>query len=363
VKVGQFFNFVVPDPLPVNALNYPAMKKQLLLTSAFALSAIGAWAQCNPCQIPFVASSQATGNSASVTIPVPSGVQAGHVMIAAIHIGWCNSGPTVTAPNGWILINHTSNTGPGCGSSNTTKQLHTFYKVATSTEPSNYTFTGNSSNQAYVGGIVAYSGVNTSNPVNASSNHGMQELCANIVANSVTTTAACTRLVAVFFCSVNSSATNIVPQNSLTERVDVSTTGNNPWGNENMEISDELMTSMGATGNKTAALTGCSGNSWVTGAQLIALNCDLSTGSGDLSLPGMASVSPNPSAGTVNLELGNWKGGKASVEMYNALGEKMFSSPLSQAWTKFEFSHLPKGIYFLKVVTAEGTVTKKVVLE
>src|SRR5687767_11325517 len=124
------------------------MKKQIFTLLLLVLSVARASAQCSPCTIPFVASSQAIGNSASVTIAKPTGVAQNDVMIAAIHIGWCNSGPTVTPPNGWTLINHTSNTGPGCGSGNTSKQLHTFYKVVSNVEPPNYTFTGNASNQA-----------------------------------------------------------------------------------------------------------------------------------------------------------------------------------------------------------------------
>jgi hypothetical protein len=338
------------------------MKKHLLTIVAIALAVAEAGAQCSPCSIPFVASSQATGNSASVTINKPNGVQPGDVMVAAIHHGWCNNGPSVTPPTGWTLIANTSNTGPGCGSSNTTIQLATFYRVATNSEPVSYTFTGNSSNQAYVGGIVAYSGVSTSTPINASSNFGTQELCANIVANSVTTTSTCTRLVAVFFCSVNSSATNIVPQNSLTERVDVSTTGNNPWGNENLEMSDELMATIGSSGNKTAALTGCSGNSWVTGGQLIALGCNLSIGMmNSQQLSSLIQVSPNPSTGTFSIDFGVAK--KVEVEIYNALGERIYTAVFSQSNGTIDLGSAPKGVYFLRAVLPEGTVTKKLVVE
>ncbi|MEW6469940.1 MAG: T9SS type A sorting domain-containing protein [Bacteroidota bacterium] len=343
------------------------MKKQLLSALAIAFSVAQAAAQCSPCTIPFVAASQATGNSASVTIPIPAGVVQGDVMIAAIHHGWCNNGPAVIAPNGWTLINYTSNTGSGCGSSNTTIQLATFYKVAGASEPANYTFTGNSSNQAYVGGIVAYSGVNTANPIHMNSNNGAQDACNNLLATGFTTTQPCTRLVAVFFCSVNNSATNIVPQNSLTERVDVSTTGNNPWGNENLEIADELMMTAGATGNKTAALTGCSSTGWVTGAQLIALSCQAITGQGEHSLSEMFTVIPNPSTGKFNLKMAEFENLRtAKLEIYNLVGEKIYSAnfqTVSSSNFQIDLSTQPKGIYFLRVSTLEGVITRKIVLE
>lgn len=337
------------------------MKKQLLLLFAASFASLQSFAQCTNCPIPFVAASQATGTSVGVTVNIPAGVQPGDLMIAAIHIGWCNSGPAVTAPIGWTLINHTSNTGSGCGSQNTSKQLHTFYKVATNAEPANYTFTGNASNQYYVGAIVAYSGVNTTTPINASSTFGMQDACNNIVANSVTTTTTCTRLVGVFFCSVNSSQTNIIPQNSMTERVEVSTTGNHPWGNEDVEVADEFMGAMGASGNKTAGLSGCSSTGWVTGGQLIALNCQSSTGMDDVSISNLVSVSPIPTNGILNILFAGNVERKAEVEVYNALGEKVFVS--AQVSSLIDLGALNKGIYFMKIILPEGTVTKKIVLE
>lgn len=338
------------------------MKKLYTLTLIFSLSSFITYSQCSPCNIPFVASSNAVGNSASVTIAKPTGVVAGDVMVAAIHHGWCNNGPAVTAPIGWTLINNTSNTGPGCGSTNTTIQLATFYKVVMNVEPLSYTFTGNSTNQAYVGGIVAYSGVNTVTPINASSNFGLQDMCNNIVANSVTTTVSCTRLVAVFFCSVNSSATNIVPQNSLTERVDVSTTGNNPWGNENLEMADELKNTTGATGNKTAFLTGCSGNSWVTGAQLIALGCNGSVGMNENTAINLFTVSPNPTSGKFNLTMNQFNN-ESIVTVFNVLGEKVFSSSITNTTINIDLATQPKGIYFVQIKCGELISTQKIVIQ
>ncbi len=116
------------------------------------------------------------------------------------------------------------------------------------------------------------------------SNNGAQDLCASIVASGVTTSVSCTRIVGVFFCSVNSSLNNIVPPGSMTERFDVGTSGNHPWGNENLEVADEAINVMGATGNRTSGLQGCSSNGWVTGAQLIAINPASAGGSPTISV-------------------------------------------------------------------------------
>lgn len=246
------------------------MKRIFTLIAVFILAYTFSYSQCTPCSIPFVGASLGTGGNTGVVIPKPTGVLQGHLMVAAVHVGWC-SGSVITPPPGWTLINQTSNTSSGCGPSNTSIQLATFYKIAGASEPLTYTFSA-SSLQYYVGGIVAYSGANTVTPIHVASNNGAQDDCSNIVASGVTTTVSCSRLVSVFFCSVNSSANNIIPQASLSERFDVGTSGNNPWGNENLSVSDELLNTPGATGSRTAALVGCGGTGWITGAQLIAIN-------------------------------------------------------------------------------------------
>ena len=171
------------------------MKKNYFIALAFSISLLQAAAQCTT-SCTYIAPAQGIGSSSVVTILKPTGVVANDVMIAAIHSGWCGAS-SITPPAGWTLINSTSNTGPGCGSTNTQILLATYYKVAGASEPSAYVFTGTAT-QYLVGGIVAYTDVNPSTPINASSSFGAQEACANIVANSVNTTAACTRLVSVF---------------------------------------------------------------------------------------------------------------------------------------------------------------------
>jgi hypothetical protein len=332
------------------------MKKIYFIAALCALFTLQASAQCGS----FVASSQATGSTTSVTISAPAGLMPNDVMIAAIHCGWCNSGSAITAPAGWTLINQTSNTGSGCGSGNTSIQLATFYKVAGASEPSSYTFTGNT-NQMYVGGIVAYSGINTVTPVNVNSNNGGQDACGAITASGVTTTAACTRLVNVFICSVNSSATNIIPQPSLTERVDVGTTGNHPWGNENLEISDESFSSAGATGSRTAALSGCSGTGWITAGQMIALEASTTTGINDQTLNSFV-VSPNPSSGIFGISARK-QAAACQLEVYDCLGKRIRTAELRNGQTSLDLSDAPKGIYFLKLVSSEENFVTKIVVQ
>jgi hypothetical protein len=332
------------------------MRKIVLLFSSLCIS-LFASAQCSNCPMPFVGVSQGIGSSAAVTIPLPAGVTANDVLIAAVHSGWCAQGTAVTPPQGWTLIANTSNTGSGCGSSNTSVQLSTFYKVATANEPAAYIFTGATS-QTYVGSIVAYSGVSITNPIHASSNSGAQDLCGSIVAQGVNTTA-CTRLVGVFFCSVNFSGNNIIPDAQLTERVDVGTTGNNPWGNENLEIADMLMTTTGATGNFTSALANCNSNGWPTGAQLIALECNFTT-----ALPASQALSftvlPNPALGKFQLDFGAPV--SASCHITNSLGQVVFAQQINGQHAEIDLSGEAAGVYFIRVNTSQVSTTKKLIL-
>jgi hypothetical protein len=311
----------------------------------------------------FVASSEATGTSTEVTIPKPIGVVQDDLMIAAIHTGWCQAGSSLTAPVGWTLIAETGNTGSGCGESNTSILLATFYKIAGASEPADYTFEG-STTQIYVGGIVAYSDININSPLIASSTNSAQEECSDIVASGVTTTSACTRLVSVFFCSVNYSGNNIIPDASLTERLDAGTTGNNPWGNENVEISDQVITTTGPTGDKHAMLENCIGSGWVTGGQLIALQCVPSINIEQYNSSSDFNVMIYPiSSGIFEAVLKDNILNNASLEVYDAMGKMMSAAMIKDRNTRIDLSAESKGVYFVKIHSLRGMVCRKIVVQ
>ncbi len=311
----------------------------------------------------FVGSSEAVGISTEVVIPKPAAVSENDLMIAAIHTGWCQTGSPVTAPDGWTLIAETGNVGSGCGESNTSILLSTFYKIASASEPADYTFEG-SSTQIYVGGIVAYSDINIQSPLIASSTNSEQEECSDIVASGVTTTSACTRLVSVFFCSVNYSANNIIPDASLTERLDVGTTGNNPWGNENLEISDQVITTTGPTGDKHAMLENCVGSGWVTGGQLIALSCLPSINIEEYYSSNALNVLIYPvSSGVFEMVLKENIIANTTMEVFDTMGRKLSVTSIKDRNTHIDLSSESKGIYFVKVHSLRGLVSRKIVVQ
>ena len=55
--------------------------------------------------------------------------------------------------------------------------------------------------------------------------------------------------------------------------------------------------------------------------------------------------------------------GKYDVEVYNELGEKIYSAAQQFGNSVIDLGNQPKGVYFMKVFSSEGVVTKKLVLE
>lgn len=72
-----------------------------------------------------------------------------------------------------------------------------------------------------------------------------------------------------------------------------------------------------------------------------------------------ATVYPNPTNGKVTIEAENIK----NISIFNILGEKVFESPASGDVFEYDFSHQSAGIYLLKVETAKGIETKRVIVQ
>jgi Putative Ig domain len=177
------------------------------------------------------ASSGANNVGNNVVIPAPAGVQANDVMVAVLDI---KVAPTTTPPAGWNLVNSTAN------GSNFTQKVYT--KVATGSEPADYTFTINE-NRAISGVIVAYSGVNTSNPVEIAGTVG-SGTTTSITAPSVSSGLSGGMLIGAF--GINADST-IAPPAGMTERGEIVSATR-----IRTEVSDLLLGAAGATGAKTA---------------------------------------------------------------------------------------------------------------
>ncbi|MES2287214.1 MAG: choice-of-anchor tandem repeat GloVer-containing protein [Bacteroidota bacterium] len=77
------------------------------------------------------------------------------------------------------------------------------------------------------------------------------------------------------------------------------------------------------------------------------------------------SVYPNPSSGILNLNLTSsantpYKPENGSVVICNILGEKIYQCAIHNPQCEIDLSNQPAGIYFLKVKTEQGIVSKKI---
>lgn len=103
--------------------------------------------------IAFVAAASTTGSGASVAANVPAGTSAGNVMLAYVAL---RVDVAFTAPVGWNRI--------GTGQAETNLRTEMYWKVATGSEPSTYTWSFAGSAVSHVI-IAAYSGVDNTTPV------------------------------------------------------------------------------------------------------------------------------------------------------------------------------------------------------
>jgi len=199
------------------------------------------------------ASTANPGNSSSITMAKPTAVVSGDVMVAAIWIkGGSTEIGTITPPPGWTLVRNENYYNLDA--------LVTYYKVATSSEPAGYTWSFSTS-PGLLGGIVAYSGVNQTTPVDRSAGDQSFYGSTSVPAPSVTTTVANTRMIS-FFAYYDPGS--FMPPAGMTERFDIS----NSVSFMSFSADDESRPSAGPTGTRTAVASGAA-NHWIT--QTIAL--------------------------------------------------------------------------------------------
>ena len=201
-------------------------------------------------------SSGANSSSGATTLVLnkPSSTASGDFLLAGISFHGGDDVTLITAPSGWTLVERTDN--------DDKVGIATYYKFAGSSEGSTYTWTLSSSKRA-AGGIIRYTGVDTSSPINVEGEDDGSDDKFN--APSVTTTVANTTV--VVFYSHDDDKDHPTPSDAV-ERYDTENSDND---GPRISASDFTQVSAGATGVKTIDSDG-SGNAdedWV--AQTIAL--------------------------------------------------------------------------------------------
>lgn len=183
-----------------------------------------------------VRSASGAGNATatSLVLPLPAGVAAGDVLLASLSV---RGSPTFVAPAGWTLV-RTDVTG-------FTVKQSIYVRVAGSAEPASYTWTWGGA-QGASGGIVAFTGVNTAAPLDASSGQVNASSTA-ITAPELTTTVANAMLVGFFTTTL---ATTIGPPSAMSERFDAATTAGTY--RTTSESATQTLGAAGSTGPRTA---------------------------------------------------------------------------------------------------------------
>jgi Bacterial Ig domain len=184
------------------------------------------------------ATSAANPTATSLVLPVPAGIQSGDVMIAQVDV---RGGPTITAPVGWALIRVDTNP--------TQMKAAAYYRVATASEPSSFTWTFSKS-QAASGGIAAYIGVDPSTPIDTTSSAQATTATSSIVAPSVNTAGNGEMIVGLY---TSTGVGNVTPPAGMAERWDVNSTA----GTYKIisEMADFVQATAGATGDEVAIAT------------------------------------------------------------------------------------------------------------
>jgi hypothetical protein len=129
----------------------------------------------------FRSSKVATSLASSVTVQQPNGLAVDDVMLA---FATSESSTAITGPDGWTRLHDVN---PGTG-----RRGAVFWKRATASEPSGYTFSWGNGGLVTV---VAYSGVNTVTALDGSDVSATSAATTSAVAPSLTTSSAETRLV------------------------------------------------------------------------------------------------------------------------------------------------------------------------
>lgn len=199
--------------------------------------------------ITFRAATSAIGTD-SLVLTTPAGTQAGDVLVAQVVNRY--SPNSLVPPSGWTLVRRDT--------SRLTVSSAVFWRLATSAEPANATFTvSGSPGVQMAGGITAYSGVHTSDPVHTSG--AITDNSPTVTALSVTTTVANTRLV---FALAKRQEVVPAPSGTTSRWALMSGTGT---ANAGATVADQPFAGPGSTGarNTTASMF----TQWV--AQTVAL--------------------------------------------------------------------------------------------
>jgi hypothetical protein len=229
-----------------------------------------------------------TSASASLSVTAPSGIVTGNLLIALVG----DHSTTATSPAGWTTV-----TAPSGG-----VEVAIFYKYATASEPSSYTFTGA---RYMAAAILQYSGAAAASPVDVYA--AAPALLASPVSfPAITTTAAGDLILAVLY-DYNGDVDWTTPT-GLTKRASFAASYN-----EYIGTFDETQSTAGAVGPFTSTTAGSPNAATVT-----------------LAIKAAATVSPNQGTASGGA---NWTGSASGSVTHKGTGSALTTTHGSAAGT------------------------------
>lgn len=75
------------------------------------------------------------------------------------------------------------------------------------------------------------------------------------------------------------------------------------------------------------------------------------------------SVFPNPSNGHFQLNIDNFNSQKINLEIFNAIGERVYTSSITKQQNEIDLSNLPEGIYFVKMISTNQMYQQKIIIQ
>ncbi len=204
----------------------------------------------------------------SLTVAMPASIQSGDFLVAFIH-NQSSTAPTDATAAGWSRVG-----APFIANDTSTRTTGFFTRIATSSEPTSYTFTFSSAAAARsVGVIMCFSGVDTTNPVVASSAWSATSVAGTTL--PVAAMPASAGFYTLEIASSNFSSPNSYALTSYTGTLTSLQDGYVPNGTENTGVSRSALHVWGGiapTGGVPAHSIQSAGSSTQSAAALISLN-------------------------------------------------------------------------------------------
>ncbi|HYX64900.1 MAG TPA: DUF6701 domain-containing protein, partial [Burkholderiales bacterium] len=207
----------------------------------------------------YVAHLLAVAGGSALSIPVPSGTAVGDVMIASIAARPCTASSgactlAINTPAGWTSLATIDQTSGGAAS-NVGARLAVYWRVATAADiGATYTwgFGGSPAHLGADGGIVSFSGVDTTTPIVASAGQATASSSSHTAPQVNTGTVTNTMLVSMHSADASGTWT---PPGGMTEAVDIASQPPNNNLGISLEMNYEARAAAGLTGTRTATLS------------------------------------------------------------------------------------------------------------